>query len=67
MMTRHRDRRWHTASLLAVVALLGMATVSPVDAAPREIKGRVQVVDGDTLWLGRIKVRLNGIDAPERG
>ncbi|MZR14267.1 thermonuclease family protein [Maritimibacter sp. DP07] len=25
------------------------------------------MVDGDTLWLGRIKVRLNGIDAPERG
>jgi micrococcal nuclease len=26
-----------------------------------------RVVDGDTLWLGNVKVRLNGIDAPERG
>lgn len=67
MKKRIQHPRWHTVSLLAVVALFCMSTVSPVDAQPREIKGRVQVVDGDTLSLGRIKVRLNGIDAPERG
>lgn len=38
---------------------------APVDA--RELKGRARVIDGDTLYVGRVKVRLNGIDAPERG
>ncbi|WP_158275534.1 thermonuclease family protein [Maritimibacter sp. 55A14] len=33
----------------------------------QDLKGRAHVVDGDTLWLGNIKVRLNGLDAPERG
>jgi endonuclease YncB( thermonuclease family) len=30
------------------------------------ITGRAKVIDGDTLWVGRIKIRLCGIDAPER-
>jgi endonuclease YncB( thermonuclease family) len=24
-----------------------------------------KVVDGDTLWVGGVKIRLNGVDAPE--
>ncbi|WP_413716993.1 thermonuclease family protein [Silicimonas sp. MF1-12-2] len=32
----------------------------------RRNQGTRRVIDGDTLWLGDIKVRLNGIDAPER-
>lgn len=49
--------------LLLIFALAIVAT----SAQAAEIKGRARVIDGDTLWVGRIKVRLNGIDAPERG
>ena len=52
------------SSLLFTVCVV-LAFASPVDA--REIKGRARVVDGDTLYVGQVKVRLNGIDAPERG
>ena len=52
-------------SSLLFTALALLAFASPVDAS--EIKGRARVIDGDTLYVGRIKVRLNGIDAPERG
>ena len=48
---------------LATLALL----LSTAAAHATEIKGRARVIDGDTLWLGNVKVRLNGIDAPERG
>jgi endonuclease YncB( thermonuclease family) len=49
--------------LLLIVTLAIVAT----SAQAAEIKGRARVIDGDTLWVGRIKIRLNGIDAPERG
>ena len=32
-----------------------------------EIAGRVKVIDGDTIDVGQTRVRLHGIDAPERG
>ena len=32
---------------------------------PGEIRGRAHVIDGDTIVIGRIKLRLWGIDAPE--
>lgn len=50
---------------LLFTLLAALAFASPVDA--REIKGRARVVDRDTLYVGQVKVRLNGIDAPERG
>ncbi len=31
----------------------------------REIRGRAHIIDGDTIVIGRIKLRLEGIDAPE--
>lgn len=30
------------------------------------ITGRVDVEDGDDLWLGPVRVRLRGIDAPKK-
>jgi endonuclease YncB( thermonuclease family) len=35
--------------------------------APTVLSGRVEVTDGDTLALGGERIRLFGIDAPERG
>ncbi len=32
-----------------------------------EILGKVRVIDGDTIDVGQTRIRLHGIDAPERG
>ncbi len=50
-------------SVSAIVITILMAT--PAFATP--IYGPAKVIDGDTLYVGNIKVRLQGIDAPERG
>ena len=35
--------------------------------AHADVSGRAQVIDGDSLTIGGTRVRLFGIDAPERG
>jgi endonuclease YncB( thermonuclease family) len=35
-------------------------------AASTEIKGIPRVTDGDTIRIGKIRIRLHGIDAPEQ-
>ena len=42
-----------------------VAIQSNFDAA-RQVTGPARVVDGDTIWIGQTKIRLHGIDAPER-
>ncbi len=49
--------------LLAVVALWG----GHATADPATISGIARIVDGDTLDVGAIRIRLHGIDAPEAG
>ena len=39
----------------------------PVPASGASITGEARVVDGDTLVIGEVRVRLEGIDAPETG
>lgn len=59
--------RWLT--MLAPVALiLGIAWLaSPLmPPAPGPLTGHARIVDGDTLRFGEDRVRLEGIDAPER-
>jgi endonuclease YncB( thermonuclease family) len=46
-------------------ALVLIPNVIDGPAAAREISGRARVVDGDTLVLGKEKIRLDAIDAPE--
>lgn len=52
-------------SAMALPALAPLATALP--AAAPAILGPAKVVDGDTLRLGAVTVRLHGIDAPEHG
>jgi len=44
----------------ALLALVGLAQPAPA------LEGSVRVVDGDTLVLGAERIRLFGIDAPEK-
>ena len=32
-----------------------------------DFSGRVVVIDGDTIDVGDVRVRIHGIDAPENG
>ena len=50
--------------LATCIALLAAAWAWPVHA---DVSGRARVVDGDTLEIGGTRIRLFGIDAPERG
>lgn len=56
-----RPARLSVAPLLFVLSLLALPP-----SASAELKGRPQILSGDTLRLGRETVRLHGIDAPER-
>lgn len=52
-------RKWMTT--FAAVALLFCART----AYSGDISGIAHIVDGDTIALGEVKIRLEGIDAPE--
>lgn len=49
---------------LAAIPLIPIALVAATSAMA-DPSGRVRVVDGDTLDVGGVRVRLHGIDAPE--
>lgn len=53
--------------LAAIPALFALSLAPPAQAAGvgEWVRGPVQVVDGDTLAMGKHRVRLHGIDAPE--
>jgi endonuclease YncB( thermonuclease family) len=54
------------AALLAVAALSpARPGATPAGVAGAGVSGRAVVVDGDTIQLDAVKVRLEGIDAPE--
>lgn len=42
-----------------------ISNVPTFDGAQPQFSGRARVIDGDTLALGDVKIRLHGIDAPE--
>lgn len=43
-----------------------LVLIAAGSAASADLSGRVHVIDGDTLAIGDMRVRLHGIDAPER-
>ena len=50
---------WKSGFILAIALLL------PTAAAANSVSGEARAVDGDTLIVGGVRVRLYGIDAPE--
>jgi hypothetical protein len=46
-----------------LIAVLFLAMIAP--AAASEVAGTAQIVDADTVYIGRTKIRLQGVDAPE--
>jgi len=68
----HVVRAVGSLSLALVIGLL-LVSAGPTDArqshvAPRShatLTGQAQAIDGDTLLVGGVRVRLEGIDAPE--
>jgi hypothetical protein len=44
----------------------GPATVGPQRAVSADVSGRAHVLDGDTIDVGGVRVRLQGLHAPRR-
>ncbi len=51
---------------VSLMSAFGVFTVDDVAAAAHPISGTARVVDGDTLQVAGKRIRLEGIDAPER-
>lgn len=49
------------------VKLSKFVLVASLIAAPVEASDAVKVIDGDTIEIGSVTYRLNGVDAPEAG
>jgi endonuclease YncB( thermonuclease family) len=47
----------------AAVSMFLAVVISPALAG--EIAGTPHILDGDTVKIGRVKMRLSGIDSPE--
>ncbi|WP_439573681.1 thermonuclease family protein [Phreatobacter sp.] len=66
--TRQRpaQRGLPTYVLLAfIAAATGLAYYLTSSQTPASVTGRARVIDGDSLAVGGVEVRLHGIDAPE--
>ncbi len=51
-----------TTTALGLVQFI-VFIIFPVYAA--DLSGTPRITDGDTIWIGKTKIRLHGIDAPE--
>ncbi|MCP4937357.1 MAG: thermonuclease family protein [bacterium] len=68
-LTRKFKRIWHKAfPWLRVVALIGLIAyaIDKGDGPPRyHVSGQARIVDGDSLFVDGLEIRLKNIDAPE--
>ena len=51
---------WIFSAILTVLAASGAV------AAPDEVSGVPSITDGDSIRIGKLRIRIHGIDAPER-
>lgn len=61
-----RRRRWRFP-IIRVTILAALAYAAFWAAGRDDLTGAAQVIDGDTIQLSGTKIRIYGIDAPERG
>jgi endonuclease YncB( thermonuclease family) len=60
--------RWLLAAACSALLLVGSCRLDGAEAQDqREITGVASVIDGDTIEIHGNRIRLDGIDAPERG
>ncbi|WP_292534366.1 thermonuclease family protein [Methylocystis sp.] len=59
--------RFTTISILGLAALWAFGAAGPGHAFAGEIAGRASVIDADTIEIHGRRIRLHGVDAPERG
>jgi len=52
---------------LALAAAVSVSIPAPVQAKDGQVRGRATVISGDTLIVQGQRMRLYGIDAPEKG
>ena len=52
-------------SIFAAV-LTALAAAAAAVAAPDEVSGIPSITDGDSIRIGNLRIRIHGIDAPER-
>lgn len=66
--TQARAGYWVLAMLIATAAVMLVTTpAARAGNVLKTIEGKARVVDGDTLEIAGLRIRLEGIDAPERG
>ena len=51
--------------MLRLVLTLTLLLLTFPSLSHADITGKPRVVDGDTIHIGKTKIRLHGIDAPE--
>ncbi len=68
-LTRKFKRLWHQAlPWLKVAALIGLIAyaLDKGDGPPRyDVAGQARLIDGDSLFVDGLEIRLKNIDAPE--
>ena len=57
----------HRIIFLILLVLVFPASANITGDTRVDISGKARVIDGDTLHIGKTKIRLEGIDAPPLG